>query len=123
VDVADLLHELGGRAAERVDGPRHLRKSEAGVRGGRSDVGRQQQFHAATGAIAVDGGDDRLREHLVLEQRVTNHPGRLRRRTEIAAQVRAGAKGPVAGAGEDDAAAGAALQLVPQPRQIRHHLP
>src|SRR3989441_278320 len=123
VDVADLLDELDGRAAERVDRPPDLREPEAGVRGRRADVGGQEQLEAAADAVAVDGGDDRFREHVMLQQRVTDDARCLRRRREVPAHVRAGAEGAFAGTGEDDAAARPALEPVPQPRQVRHHLP
>lgn len=81
VDVADdLLDELDGRAAERVDGPPHLGQSEARVRRGGAHVAAEQQLDATAGAIAVHGGHDWLRKLVQLEQRAVDDPRRLRRR-------------------------------------------
>ena len=65
--VADLLRELHRRAAERIDGPAHLRQSEARVRRGGAYVGGEEQLDAAADAVAVDGRHDRLREHVMLQ--------------------------------------------------------
>jgi hypothetical protein len=58
----------------------------------------------------------------MLQERVADDPRRLRRGGEIAAHVRAGAEGARSRAGEDDAAAIPPVELVPEPREVRHHL-
>src|SRR5258708_36147587 len=61
MEVADLLDQLDGRTAERIDRPFDLRQAEARRRHGGADVGRQHQLEAAANAVAVHRGDDRLR--------------------------------------------------------------
>ena len=82
VDVADLLDELDGRPAERVDRPPHLGQPEAGVGSRGPDVGGEQQLEAAAHAVAVDGGDDRLRVGVLLQQRMADDAGPSPERAE-----------------------------------------
>src|SRR5262249_53684099 len=70
VHVADLLHELGRRAPERIDGPFHFGQPEARVRRRGAHVGGQEQLDTTARAVAVDGRHDRLAELVELEQRV-----------------------------------------------------
>ena len=123
MDVADLLDQLDRRAAERIDRPLDLGQSEARVRRRGADVRGEQQLDAAADAVAVDRGHDRLRVHVGLQQRVIHDLRHLGCRGQIAADVGAGAEGALAGAGQHDAAGVVALQLVPQPPELRHHLP
>jgi hypothetical protein len=53
VDVIDLLDQLYGRAAERVDRPLDLGQAPRLRRSG-ADVGREHEFEAPAYAIAVD---------------------------------------------------------------------
>ncbi len=78
--VADLLGELHRRAAERIDRPAHLRQAEARVRRRGTDVGGKEQLDAASDTVAVDGGDDRLRVHVMLQEGVADDAGRFGRR-------------------------------------------
>ena len=66
--MPDLLRQLHGRAAERIDRPFDLGQPEARFGHRCADIGREQQFDAARDAVAVDRGDDRLRERRVLQQ-------------------------------------------------------
>src|SRR5262249_31322125 len=77
---------------------------------------------AAAHAVAVDGRHDRLREHVVLQQCVAHDAGGLGRGRQIAAYVGPRAECAGAGAGEDDAPAAAAVELVPEPGEVGHHL-
>src|SRR5947208_2871178 len=58
VDVADLLDQLHGRAAERIDRPADLGEAEARVRRRRPDVGREQEFETSSDAIPVHCRND-----------------------------------------------------------------
>ena len=52
---------------------------------------------------------------------MVDDPCRLGGGGQIAAHVGTGGEGARAGAGEDDAAARTALQLVPEPAELDHH--
>src|SRR5947207_1524084 len=121
VDVADLLHEFDGPAPERIDRPADFGQAEARVGRGGPDVGRQQQLEAAGHAITVDRRHDRLGVGPGLQERVVHGPRDRRIGGEIAAHVGARREGAIAGAGEDDAATGAALEALPQPSELGHH--
>ena len=123
MNVADLLDQLDGRAAERVDRPLDLGQAKARLWRGGADVGREHQLEAAADAVAIDRCDDRLRIGVVLQQGVVDHPRHFRPGRQIAADIGADRKGALTGAGQDDAAAIAvALQLVPEATELDQHL-
>ncbi len=92
MNMANLLAQAQGGAAKGVDAPAHLRQAEAGLGRGRPDIGREQQFHPAAGAIAVDGGDDGFAVGTILQQALVDHLGQFRSGGQIARQIGAGAK-------------------------------
>ena len=89
----------------------------------RPDIRGEQELEAAADTIAVDGGDDGLGERAMLQQRMTHRPRHVDIRGQVAAHVRARAKGPLTGAGEDDAAVARPLERIPPRGELRHHLP
>src|SRR2546428_10862952 len=84
-----------------------LGQAETRVRRRRPDVGREQEFEAASDAIPVHRRNDWLRVRSILEQRVIDYARRLLVGGEIAAHVGARAERALARPGEDDAATGA----------------
>src|SRR5499427_7289095 len=121
--MADLLSEFEGGAAERIDRPLHLGQPEARVRDGATDVRGEQQLEATADAVAVHCGDHGLGVGVVLEERMAHHARRLRRGAQVAADVGARAEGACARSREDDAAAVARLELVPELREVGEHGP
>src|SRR5215813_2668673 len=123
VHVPDLLRELQRGTAKRIDRPLHLGQAEAGVRGGGPDVGGEQELEAAPHAVTVHRGDDRLRERMVLEERLGDVARRLLPCAQVTADVCAHTEGARPGARDHDAAAGALLELSPHAAEIRQHGP
>src|SRR5262249_16740854 len=76
----------------------------------------EQQLEAAPDAVAVHCGDHWLGVGVVLEERMAHHARRLCGGAQVAADVGARAEGARAHPREDDAAAVARLELVPELR-------
>src|SRR5215813_10946352 len=123
VGVADLLGELEGRPAEWIDRPRHLWQPEARVGDGAADVRGEQELQSSPDAVAVDGSHHGLGVRIVLEERMAHHARGFRRGAQVATDVGPRAEGARARPREDDAAAIARLQPVPELREIGEHGP
>src|SRR5499427_2438432 len=123
VRVSDLLSELEGGAPEGIDRPLHLGQPEACVRDGAADVRGEEQLEAAPDAVAVHCGDDGLGVGVVLEERMAHHARRLRGGAQVAADVGARAEGTCARPRDNDAAAVARLELVPELREVGEYGP
>ncbi len=70
VGEGDLALEADGGPAEREQAPLHLGDAELGGVAGDPDLGGLEDLGAAGHAVALDGGDDRLRRAEVAQQRL-----------------------------------------------------
>src|SRR4051812_25630819 len=122
MDIADLLDQLDGRTAERIDRPFDLREAEARRWHGGADVGRQHQLEAAANTVAVHRGDYRFRIGLVFQQCMVDHSRDLGSCRQVAADIGTDGKGALADTGQYDAATRVTLQFVPEPAEFAQHL-
>jgi hypothetical protein len=122
VKVTDLLDQLDGRAAERIDRPLDLGQAKARRRHAGAEVGREHQLQAATNAIAVHCSDDRLRIGIVLQQSMVDHPCHFGPGRQIAADIGADGEGAFTRTCQNNAAAiPVALQFVPYTPEFAQH--
>src|SRR6516225_1682539 len=122
--IADLLHQLRGRAAKRVDRPFDFGEPEAYLGRRRADIARQHQFETAADAVAIDRRDNRLGIGVGLEERMVDHARDLGPRGQIAGDIGADRKGACPRTGQHNGAAASVMfQFGPQPAELGEHHP